>query len=988
MRQTGRNVLSLLIVLTFAFHLLPVDAEPVSSAGTISIETMQNLYEQNFDTLAGSAMADASTLPVGWYMVETGTSANSSYAAGNGSSSTGNTYSFGLNGEEDRALGGLLSNSVTPTIGAQFTNNTGKNVRSLFVLYYGEQWRLGALNRTDQLNFQYSTDATSLSTGTWMDVDELDFVAPKQTGTVGALNGNHLDNQTAVSWTFSGMNISNGSTFWVRWTDFNATSSDDGLAVDNFTLGVMDTALDVAPQVSDNSPKNGDTNVFAHAPITITFSEEVDVVTGWFTFNCDTGSTPTLAVTGGPITFTFTHTEDFPATASCTFAIPDPTKVTDKDGTADALSRAFSFSFTVEDEIPLCEQTYTPIYSIQGSGTTAAITGTVTTQGVVVGDFETNALNPGFFIQDVHGDGNAATSDGLFVFTSTADLVQVGQVIRVTGFARERFSQTTLNGSNSNTAAVPAQNIFQCGSTASITPVAVTLPLADPGFTERYEGMLVRFPQTLFVTDTYSLGRHGQVTVSSTNRLFQPTAQELPGSQAAVDLQAANTLNQMIVDDGNDNQNVDPIVFGRGGSPLFHDNTLRSGDTISGMVGVLNYAYSAYRVNPIGAMGGFFRFEPANQRPAAAPSVGGTLKISAFNTLNFFNTFTGCTLGVGGGTTDCRGPNSAAEYDRQWRKTVQAIVKLDADVVGINEIENDGYGSDSAIADLVNKLNEATAPGTYAFINADGETGQTNALGTDAIKVSILYKPAKVTPVGNTAVLNTGAFGQYQVYKINSNGTLDYNVIETTGRNRPSLVQAFEENSSGERVIVSVNHLKSKGSTCENNISPVGPDPDKGDGQGNCNLTRKAATTELMNWLAADPTGTGETDILILGDLNSYTFEDPILALTSGGYTNLILDRLGEESYSYSFDGQWGYLDHALASASLHRQVAGVTHYAINADEPVVLDYNTEYKSSGQIVSLYAPDAFRSSDHDPVIVGLRFGEQSLQPGIWLPSIQK
>ena len=113
---------------------------------------------------------------------------------------------------------------------------------------------------------------------------------------------------------------------------------------------------------------------------------------------------------------------------------------------------------------------------------------------------------------------------------------------------------------------------------------------------------------------------------------------------------------------------------------------------------------------------------------------------------------------MGGATTDCRGADTQAEFDRQWPKTVAAITALDADVVGFNEIENDGYGPDSAIAFLVDKLNAATAPGTYAFIDADAATGQVNALGTDAIKVGMIYKPAVVTPVGQTAVLNSVAF--------------------------------------------------------------------------------------------------------------------------------------------------------------------------------------------------------------------------------------
>jgi predicted extracellular nuclease len=268
-------------------------------------------------------------------------------------------------------------------------------------------------------------------------------------------------------------------------------------------------------------------------------------------------------------------------------------------------------------------------------------------------------------------------------------------------------------------------------------------------------------------------------------------------------------------------------------------------------------------------------------------------------------------------------------------------------VIGFNEIENDGYGPDSSIAFLVDKLNAATTPGTYAFIDADAATGQVNVLGNDAIRVGMIYKPGQVTLVGQTAVLNTEAF---------------VNGGDSAPRNRPSLLQAFQVNANGARFIVDLNHLKSKGSACDA--------PDALDGQGNCNQVRVNSVNELLNWFATDPTGTGDPDLLMLGDYNSYAREDPITTLESAGFTNLVESFVGPDAYSYVFDGQWGYLDQALGTASLTSQVTGVADYHIDADEPTVLDYNTDFKSPGQLVSLYAPDQFRISDHDPVIVGL------------------
>jgi predicted extracellular nuclease len=294
---------------------------------------------------------------------------------------------------------------------------------------------------------------------------------------------------------------------------------------------------------------------------------------------------------------------------------------------------------------------------------------------------------------------------------------------------------------------------------------------------------------------------------------------------------------------------------------------------------------------------------------------------------------------------------------------VQAILSSGAEVIGLMELENDGYGTNSAIQDLVNKLNAASAPGTFAFIDADALSGQLNALGTDAIKVGLIYQPAAVTPVGSTAVLNSPEF-------VTGGDSAD--------RNRPALAQAFAENASGERFVVSVNHLKSKGSACD--------DPDAGDGQGNCNTVRTNAAFLLAAWLAADPTGSGEMDVLIMGDLNAYAMEDPVSALISAGYNNLILEYDGLSAYSYAFDGQWGSLDQALASGSLAAQVTGAAVFHINADEPTVLDYNTEYKTSNLLASLYSPDAFRASDHDPLVIGLHLGEDTLK--LYLPLVTR
>lgn len=243
----------------------------VATRAQVVITSTTTPYTQNFNTLITSGTS--STLPTGWRLLETGTNANTTLAADAGSSSTGNTYSYGTGTNTDRAFGALLSGSLVPTLGVQITNNTGATITSLNVSYTGEQWRLGTAGRTDQLDFQYSLNATSLSTGTWTDVNALDFVTPVTT-TTGAKDGNAAANRTAKSTVITGLNIANGTTFWIRWTDFDASGADDGLAIDDFSIQL--NGADVTPPTTATvTPANGATGVIISGNLVITFSENI-----------------------------------------------------------------------------------------------------------------------------------------------------------------------------------------------------------------------------------------------------------------------------------------------------------------------------------------------------------------------------------------------------------------------------------------------------------------------------------------------------------------------------------------------------------------------------------------------------------------------------------------------------------------------------------------------------------------------------------------
>jgi uncharacterized protein len=222
-----------------------VFAAAVTPLAAVTITQFNTSHFENFDTLA---VVTDSVVPAGWQFSETGSSANTTYGAGTGSSTTGNTYSFGSTGSTERALGSVRTTGVAATFGSVIANETGSSITELTVQFTGEQWRLGALGRLDRLDFGYSTDATSVATGVWFDVDALDFTAPVTAGVVGALDGNAIENQFLLSHTITGLNVASGTSVWLRWVDFEAAGSDDGLAIDNFSIIAVRTVTDPEPQ--------------------------------------------------------------------------------------------------------------------------------------------------------------------------------------------------------------------------------------------------------------------------------------------------------------------------------------------------------------------------------------------------------------------------------------------------------------------------------------------------------------------------------------------------------------------------------------------------------------------------------------------------------------------------------------------------------------------------------------------------------------------
>ena len=259
---------------------------------------------------------------------------------------------------------------------------------------------------------------------------------------------------------------------------------------------------------------------------------------------------------------------------------------------------------------------------------------------------------------------------------------------------------------------------------------------------------------------------------------------------------------------------------------------------------------------------------------------------------------------------------------------------LDADIIGLIELENNASASLSA---LVNAMNAKIGSDDYAWLD-------TGTIHGDVIKTGFVYRTSTISTVGDFALLDRSVDSRFN-----------------DARNRPALAQSFEVDATGAVLTIVVNHLKSKGSSCE-----ADGDPNLNDGQGNCNTTRTSAATAMADWLGTDPTGSGDDDVLIIGDLNAYLKEDPLSAFASAGYTNLLDAQ--SDPYSFSFDAQAGALDHAIASASLLPQVAETIEWHINADEPRLLDYNLENGRDPNLFDGSTP--YRASDHDPAVIGL------------------
>jgi hypothetical protein len=763
---------------------------------------------------------------------------------------------------------------------------------------------------------------------------------------------------------------------------------------------------------------------------TTAFSVDVSVGGGTATSGTDYATFATQTLTfaaGGPLTQNVTvvlngdttpeASETLNVTLSNLVQTSGTTTITDATGLG---------TITNDDGVAL-----TAISAIQGSGATAAITGLVTIEGIVTGDFQNN-LDPdrgnigGFFVQQEVGDGNAATSDGIFVFQgANATSVSVGDRVQITGTVAEFNGETqiSITGAGAGISVVAAGALTQ----AQVNALAADVNLPTLGTTtnsageviadlEAYEGMLIRLPQTLTVSETFNLDRFGIFELTQGGQAFQYAQQNTPdvaGYAAFVQDLAKRTIT---VDDGflgsvnPPDQNPSPITVGQ--VPLTASSTFSHGDTITGLIGNVRFStntgaatvsatdarhITGYRLvtteNPV--------VVDANTRDNAPEPVGGTLKVASFNVLNFFTSLNPTSGNDGSASgNDPRGANNNAEYLRQEEKLYTTLALMNADIVGLIEIENDfraggntsingstvapGAGGLTAIQAIVDGVNSKLGSAVYDWVRPGSDL-----LGGDAIAVGMIYKTASVSIKAGTTVkrlVDTGggtnepAANTDDLAEIGQ-GALIANdggigLFEGSGASRVPLAVTFEETATGEAFTVAVNHFKSKGSS-----SGGTGDADIGNGAAASNNQRVESATALAAWLAANPTGDTSGRNLIIGDLNAYAKEQPITYLESQGYVNLSSSLIGPNAYSYVFDGQLGTLDYGLAAAGFTEFFTGATDWHINSDEPDAFDYNTDFGKPANIFDATSP--IRTSDHDPFIMGLdlavnfaRFGDDT------------
>lgn len=579
--------------------------------------------------------------------------------------------------------------------------------------------------------------------------------------------------------------------------------------------------------------------------------------------------------------------------------------------------------------LPAAAASLRTIAEVQGRGAESPLLGqTVRIEGVVTLAFRDG--QGGVFVQSLAADADAATAEGLFL------LPERGQAALLPGQRIAAVGRVVESGGEARLTTLAEARTERRGRAPLPAPQVLHAPPTD---WEALEGMRVRIEAPLTVSGNHALTRFGEVELAFGGRLFTPTEQVPPGAAARQRL-AENRARRILLDDAR--ADSEPEAIGWLPVPLSDAAPLRAGSVLQGVAGVVDERFGRHRVQaerPVAAV-------LQAPRPPA-PVVAGEVRIVGMNLLNLFN-----GDGRGGGFPTARGARDAAGWQRQLAKHVAAISALDPDVLALQEVENDGFGPDSAIAQLAAALEAAQRPSLPGVRWLPVVAPQRP--GSDAISVGLLYRADRLAAVGRPA-LRLGA-------------PFDWG-------NRPPLAMSFRAPGGEPFTVVSL-HLKSKGG-CED-ADPA--NRDQGDGQGCFNPMRVAAARALVEWIAGDPTGSGARAVALVGDVNAYGEEDPIRLLREAGWQDAFAGRPAAQRYSFVFDGQAGRLDHALLNAAMAARLRGAAKWHTNSDETPAFGYDgtlRRLQRSHQAEPGHAAPGrpgsatpWRASDHDPLLIGI------------------
>jgi uncharacterized protein len=937
-------------------------------------------YNQDFDTLSNTVGSTTnSALPTGWLLNETGGGArdNEQYAVDTGSSNTGDAYSYGAAGSTDRAFGSVRSGTLIATTGACFNNATGNTLTSFDIAYTGEQWRLGTAARTDALNFEYSLNATSLTTGTWTGVAALNFVTPSTTGTVGARDGNAAGNRTTLNATINSVSIASGATFCVRWNDVDASGADDGLAIDNFSINVGGSST---PTVSVNDFTANETDSGSNGIFTFVLSLSQPAGPG--------GVTITFAVTDGTAiagsdyingSGTLTIAEGDTSRAFAVFSIGDNTPEPDEtffvnitNITGATIADGQAVGTILNDDV-----TVVPISQIQGSGLISPVVGaSVITEGIVTAQ----KFNNGFFLQtaDASVDADPNTSEGIFVFTSTAPpaTAAVGNRVRIAGTVAEFTPTSNLNQLSITQLTAPTITVL---STGNPLPAPVALTSADfndastPATAEKFEGMRVSVANGLAVTGTDGFITESSATSSSTG-VFQMV---LDGVAKPFREEGIDILDQFPIPAGKTpvrfDHNPERIMVRSRGQIGVSPIAIDADTQIVSLTGVMDYFSGVWAILPdAGAL-----TVSGGKTPAAVSNAGNAdITIGAFNLLRFFDE-----------VNDSNGAPTltAAALEKRLTKTSLAICDFlkAPDILGVVEVEN--LRVLGLLADRINSTC-ASAPQYVPYLVQGNDVG--------GINVGFLVSNRSLGSVSRVEVLEVTQFGKNTVLNNPDGSTSLLN-------DRPPLMlraNVRSANGASYPVTVFVNHLRSL-----NGVGDTAPGS-SGWATENARVSTKRVQQALFlaNLVEARQQANPAERIVLLGDFNAFEFNDgyaDIMGIIRGEpaqeqfsityapspitiplIDGSLLTPNKAERYSYVFDGNLQTLDHVVINESVINDAADieVDHARINAEFGV---HNFGV----------AGNALRVSDHDPVrlridVAAFRVADLSLTAATTTPSV--